>query len=152
MLFTKSDQLVTGGMDSNVKVWRSIREPMLNTLFIFMKHTDKIVYIRSFNINGDEFILSADDIGAIYYWKIGGYKAERYIPVDEKSLVDGNNQLIFTMSAEGSNIVLKKYSFVKRTLISKVYVDNYEDRGELEVKALIGFNDSEFFHQKGRGV
>ena len=148
MIFTKNDTLASGGIDSNVKVWRSVLESVMTPSFVFLKHTDKVICIKSFVKGDDEYLLTGDDGGAVYYWKIGGYKAERYIPVDGDSLMDGNDSLIFTLAVEQNNVCLKKFSFVQRTLISKVYLQHYEGKTEIEVKSLLGYNDSEFFHAK----
>jgi WD40 repeat protein len=148
MQITKNDILLSGGIDSNVKVWTNLRQHSLTADYVFLKHTDKITFIRSFTVGDNEYILSADDEGMIYYWQVGSYRAEKFVTVDEGSFIDGNDQIVFALCIEDSTVMLKKYSFAKRVPLSKVIIRYYEDTDEIGIRSLLGFNDSEQFCPK----
>lgn len=148
MCFTKGDVLLTGGIDSNIKVWRNIRNPHLSPEYIFLKHTDKIQFLRTFTVGEKEYILSADDEGIVYYWESGSYRADKFVSVEENSLVDGNDQMVLALSIENSSIFIKKYSFAKRGSVGKVIVRYFNELDDLKIKSLMGFNDSDIFFPK----
>lgn len=152
MTFSRNDVLFTGGIDSNVKVWRSLRNPNLSADYVFLKHTDKVHFIRTFTVGDREYVLSADEEGIIYYWQSGSYRADKFVAVEENSLVDGNDQMVFGLSIEASTIILKKFSFSKRAPINRVIVRYYDDTDELRIKSILGYNDSDSFSPNSRKV
>lgn len=95
--FTRNDTLITGGIDTNIKIWRGLESKTVVSEYTFLKHVEKIVYIRTFFLNNEEFVLSGDLDGVVYYWKVNSYKAERYLALDEYSIMDGNDTLMFTL-------------------------------------------------------
>ena len=135
MTFTKNDTLITGGIDSNIKIWRGLESKTVVSEYTFLKHVDKIVYIRTFFINNEEFVLSGDLDGVVYYWKVNSYKAERYLALDEYSIMDGNDTLMFTLNVQDSSVVLKKFSFNKRSTINAVVIRYFEGDDEMKVRA-----------------
>lgn len=150
MVFTKSDVLLTGGIDSNIKVWRNLRNPNLSADYIFLKHTDKIHFLRTFTVGEREYLLSADEEGIVFYWESGSYRADKFVAVDENSMVDGNDQMVFSLCVENSSVILKKYSFAKKSSVNKIIVRYYDDYDDLHVKSLLGYNDSDYFFPKSR--
>ena len=150
LVFTKNGLLLSGGADSNIKVWGGFTEPVLTSEYVFVKHTDKITSIRTFLIktSNKEFVLSSDSDGIVYYWEIGSYKADKYLAVDSNSLIDGNPDLVYTIVPEGSCIMLKQFSFNRKGCIKKVVLRNFEGMDEISIQARFGFNDSEIFQPK----
>ena len=148
--FTKNDILLTGGIDSNIKVWGGYREDNIGAEYTFLKHTDSIAYIRSYTVNNQESILSSDIDGIVYYWNIGTYKADKHLMIDEKSVIDGNDTLIYGLSIESSCIYLKKYSFSKRSMVNKCIVRHFSDMDDMSIRSMLGYNDSEVFNSKIR--
>lgn len=150
LVFTKNGLLLSGGADSNIKVWGGFTEPVLTSEYVFVKHTDKITSIRTFLIKTStkEFVLSSDSDGIVYYWEIGSYKADKYLAVDSNSLIDGNPDLVYTIVPEGSCIMLKQFSFNRKGCIKKVVLRNFEGMDEVSIQARFGFNDSEIFQPK----
>lgn len=148
MVFTKGDVLLTGGIDSNIKVWRNVRNSNLSPEYIFLKHTDKVHFMRTFTVGEKEYILSADEEGIVYYWESGSYRADKFVAVEENSLIDGNDQMVFALSIENSAVILKKFSFAKKAPVSKIIVRYYSDMDDMKIKSLLGFNDSDIFFPK----
>ena len=148
LTFTKSDVLVTGGMDSNVKVWKNLKQESVSSEYTFMKHTDKISFVRSYHISDKEYVLSCDNDGVAYYWEIGSFKAEKYILIDENSLIEGNSHLIYSICIEHSCVVLKKYSFAQREVMQKIVLRYFDGFDDLSIRATLGFSDSEIFQPK----
>lgn len=148
ILITKNDVMLTGGIDSNIKVWKNFRTPNLSPDYVFLKHTDKINSIRSFTIGDNEYVLSSDEEGMIYYWQVGSYRAEKFLSTDENSLVDGNDQIVFALSIEDSSLVLKKFSFTKKTPIGRVIIRYFDELEEYGIRSLLGYNESDIFAPK----
>jgi WD40 repeat protein len=150
MIFTKNGLLLTGGVDSNIKVWSGFTESVLTSEYVFLKHTDKITSMRTFLItaNSKEFVLSSDSDGVVYYWEIGSYKAENYVAVDPNSLIDGNPDLVYAIVPQRSSILLKQFSFNKKGCIKQAVLRTFDGLDEVSIQARFGFNDSEIFQPK----
>lgn len=152
MIFTFRDILVTGGIDSNIKVWRSLNDPVLSTESIFFKHTDKIIKLKCFMVERCEYILSCASDGTAYYWGIGVYRPDKQLSFGDAQMVDGTLSFLYKLTLEGSSVAMEKYSFSTRTMVRKRIVRYFEGLSEFDVRALLGFTDSEIFVPKTRGV
>ena len=149
-MFTRNDVLITGGIDSNIKVWAGYRDAVVGAEYTFLKHTDTIVYVRSYVVNNIEYILSGDSDGVVYYWSIGTFKADKYVLIDDKCAMDGNDSLVYALSVEASSVWVKKYSFGKRALVGKCIVKHYDGLDDIMIRSILGFDDSEVFTSRTR--
>ena len=86
--YTPFGRLVSGGADSNIKVFAYFDKENLAPEYVFIKHCDEIdsIQIMESDESKGESLATGDKSGTVFLWKIGSYSAQRMVHLGEDAI------------------------------------------------------------------
>lgn len=88
LMYTPFGRLITGGADSNIKIYTSFAKATVAPEFVFIKHCDEIDFVQLLDSKADsgEVVASGDKTGTVFLWVIGKGRAQKMVNLGENAL------------------------------------------------------------------
>jgi WD40 repeat protein len=88
MIYTPNGRLISGGADSNIKIYSYYNKDTVAPEYFFIKHCDEIdnIEVIKSEEEQDETIVSGDKTGAIFVWIVGSGRAIRMVNLGENAI------------------------------------------------------------------
>lgn len=88
MNYTPFGRLMTGGADSNIKIFSHFAKETVSPEYVFIKHCDEIDFIQVLEskAGSGETVASGDKTGTVFLWIIGKGRAQKMVNLGDNAL------------------------------------------------------------------
>ena len=86
--YTPFGRLMSGGADSNIKIFSFFAKETVAPEFVFIKHCDEIDFIQVLEskVGAGETVASGDKTGTVFLWVIGNGRAQKMVNLGDNAL------------------------------------------------------------------
>lgn len=132
--YTPFGRLLSGGADSNIKVFAYFEKENLAPEYVFIKHCDEIdtIQIMDSDPNKGEIVATGDKSGTVFLWVIGSGTAQRMVHLGDDPI-----WVCFGNHLEEKERLFEEHSFgtdnnTEKSQIRKQVEDYFEKEEKLE--------------------